>query len=72
MDHLGDTAYRLGRHQSAQWYWLQAMDQLHRRVKTERYLEESASAIKTKLQQLNQGKKVTVASLFDETPDGKE
>jgi hypothetical protein len=48
------------------------MDQLHRRVKTERYLEESASAIKTKLQQLNQEKKVTVASLFDETPDDKE
>ena len=69
-DHLGDTAYRLGRQEQAKLYWQQAIMDLHRRVVTEHHLEPDLGRVNAKLRQLTTGEEVTAALLFSELACG--
>ena len=68
LDHLGDTVYRLGRNEDAGRYWQRALEELQRRIKLQRYLQDAKLRIEGKLQQLEQGSVVDTAPLFEEKP----
>ena len=73
LDHLGDVVFRLGQRDKALAYWQWALEQLQRRLQSERFLQKNIENIKNKIQQLKQGGEVAVTPLLKDRkkPDRK-
>jgi len=63
LEHLGDTAYRLDRRDQARLYWQWALDELGKRLGTQRYLQKDKDLLEKKLQQLVAGQAAEVAKI---------
>ena len=66
LDHLGDALYRLQQPELAGRFWQRALADLEKRRTTRRDLERHFHRLLAKLQDLREGKNVSVARLFSE------
>jgi len=68
LNHLGDIAYRLGQTDQARVFWQRVLEFIEINMITQKNLESDADCIRRKIKQLDQGRPVEVAPLFDPIP----